>query len=261
MPRCAGTDPARWFGDDDGDVPWVPFRTLSLDPPDLVAGVAGCAGGPTPRSERRVRNMTNAAKGALTTVTAANAPFAASLMERTRLSLHPFPRTRAEHRAPGARETGLPRPYLAHDKNGRQDHRRIEAQRPEGHPWDIGDVSNAPLAAPRTPQRQLSCRERRFRGINPCPERTVRDAQRPVWPFRDMATSRKGLSRHRTLRVRAGRCAPGARETDTANPFPPRGDDNTKIIGGPRLNVSKGVLQDMSRSGHSHYVILRMSPV
>ena len=70
---------------------------------ELVAGVAGCADGPTPRSERRVRYVTNAAKGALTTVTAANAPFAASLMERTRLSLHPIPRTRTERPTPPKR--------------------------------------------------------------------------------------------------------------------------------------------------------------
>jgi hypothetical protein len=97
------------------------------------AGAGRCTPGAHPQGachERRFRDMRHAPKGAFLTLNVPKAPFKTPAMSQTRLSGH-------QPRRPTT-------PY-------RGDHRWIQVQCPEGHPWDIG--CGGAGVTPRLPSR------------------------------------------------------------------------------------------------------------
>ena len=68
--------------------------------------------------------------------------------------------------------------------------------------------------------------ERRFRGISYVPKGPFGTLNDLKGPFATPTMSRKRLSRHHTLRVRAGRCAPGAREAGVTRQHTPNGKND-----------------------------------
>jgi hypothetical protein len=102
---------------------------------------------------------------------------------------------------------------------------------PKGAPWDVERGSTDGLAVG-------VARSASATGVARCLERPVRDIadgmngpfetlDTLIGPFatRPMARTDRSLHRtpwHRTLRVGAGRCAPGAREAGLTRPHPPR---------------------------------------